>query len=284
MPELPEVEVLVRHLRPRVAGKTILAAELRRAKSGRPETPKSFQAKLQGAKITGLRRRAKNLLFDLQPTGSEGPSVLIGHLGMTGRMYVASQPEPLPKHTVATLQFADGWFIFEDPRYFGRLHFDLATLDDLGPEPLDDHFTPETLGQCLAGSRQPVKTRLLDQTAIAGIGNIYASEALWLAQISPKRASGKLSKADLVRLHAAIREVLQEAIIFGSTVPLSFATDGKGDGLFYYGSAPGESTGYEERLRVYDRAGQPCRRCCAPIGRLTQGGRSTYYCGTCQKR
>ncbi|HTI71632.1 MAG TPA: bifunctional DNA-formamidopyrimidine glycosylase/DNA-(apurinic or apyrimidinic site) lyase [Candidatus Limnocylindria bacterium] len=283
MPELPEVEVLVRHLRPRVTGRTIVEATLHRSKSGRPESPASFRAKLKGATIAGVRRRAKNLLFDLTGTDGKPWATLVGHLGMTGRMYVAPEVRALPKHTVVTLDLGEGIFIFEDTRYFGRMHFDLSGLEALGPEPLDDAFTPAMLALRLKGSRQPIKVKLLDQEAIAGVGNIYASEALWLAQIGPKRLAGGLKKTEIERLHCAIREVLTEAIRFGSTVPLGFSSDGKNDGLFYYGSVPGDEAGYEERLRVYDRAGQPCLRCGKPIQRIVQASRSTFFCPACQK-
>ena len=284
MPELPEVEVLVRHLRPRLVGRVIVDAKLHRERSGRPESPASFRQKLKGFKIDAVRRRAKHLLFDLQNPATGAASVLLGHLGMTGRMYVTPRLAEIPKHTVATFDLPDGFFIFEDTRYFGRMNFELEKLDTLGPEPLDDLFTADVLAERLSGSRQPIKVKLLDQTAIAGIGNIYASEALWRARIGPTRQAGNLTRDEYVRLHLAIKTVLHEAISFGSTVPLEFSAEGKNDGLFYYGVEAGSGGGYEERLQVYDRAGQPCERCGKPIKRSVQAGRSTFHCAGCQKR
>ena len=284
MPELPEVEVLVRHLRPRLVGRVILDAKLHRERSGRPESPASFRHKLKGFRIDAVRRRAKHLLFDLQNQATGTASVLLGHLGMTGRMYVTPRLPEIPKHTVATFNMPDGIFVFEDTRYFGRMNFELKQLDALGPEPLDDLFTPDVLAKQLSGSRQAIKVKLLDQTAIAGIGNIYASEALWRARIGPTRQAGTLTSDEYFRLHGAIKAVLHEAISFGSTVPLEFSTGGKNDGLFYYGAEAGIGGGYEERLRVYDRAGQPCERCGNSIKRSVQVGRSTFHCAGCQKR
>jgi formamidopyrimidine-DNA glycosylase len=284
MPELPEVEVLVRHLRPVLTGCTIVQATLHRAKSGRPETPASFRKRLKGATIRGVRRRAKHLLFDLERESDGGTDILLGHLGMTGRMYVVPELSELPKHTVATLQLSEGWFVFEDTRYFGRINFESGSLASLGPEPLDEAFTAEVLRERLAGSRQAIKVKLLDQTAIAGIGNIYASEALWHARISPKRQAARLNGPERERLCEAIRSVLNEAIAFGSTVPLGFAPGDSGDGLFYYGSKSGSPGGYEERLRVYDRDGEPCYRCGEAIRRLVQAARSTFFCPGCQRR
>ena len=132
------------------------------------------------------------------------------------------------------------------------------------------------------GSRRPVKNALMDARFVVGVGNIYASEALFRARISPRKMGRRLSAAQCDALAEAIREVLTEAIECGSTVPLDFAGQGAGDGLFYYGSAP-DAEGYEERLRVYDREGEPCERCGAPILKIVQAARSTYFCPACQR-
>jgi formamidopyrimidine-DNA glycosylase len=281
MPELPEVEVLARHLRPLLIGKTIRDVEVRREKVLRPTTTANFKKVLRGAKFTGLQRRGKYLLFALRQKNSRKEILLLGHLGMTGRMFLAPKSELLPKHAAVVLNLGAQNFIYEDTRYFGRLTLDASAAEKLGPEPWDKSFTPEQFREKLKTSRQPVKVKLLDQSFIAGVGNIYASEALFRAGISPRRAANKISPAAAEKLLAAIRDVLQEAIDCGSTIPLNFAAQ-KTDGLFYFGRAAGELDYYEERLRVYDRAGRPCSNCGSPIKRIVQAARSTFYCPHCQ--
>lgn len=282
MPELPEVEVLARHLRPLIRGKTICAVNVRREKSLRPTAAKKFQAKLLGAKFTDLSRRGKYLLFELRPKSSGENFSVLGHLGMTGRMYVASKKEKLPKHTVVVLDLGARNFIYEDYRYFGRMSLDLSPVERLGPEPLSKNFTAEFLAEALKRSRQAIKIKLLDQAVAAGVGNIYASEALFRAKISPKLAANKLNAARIKRLWRAVRETLRHAIYFGSTVPLKFAS-GKSDGLFYFGHSGDGENFYHERLLVYDRAGKPCFNCGTRIQRITQVARSTFFCPGCQK-
>ncbi|MEI9961189.1 MAG: zinc finger domain-containing protein [Limisphaerales bacterium] len=172
-------------------------------------------------------------------------------------------------------------FIYEDTRYFGRMTLDLSAVEKLGPEPLSNDFQAVTFAEALKCSRQAIKVKLLDQSLVAGVGNIYASEALFRAKISPKLAANKLISIQIKKLWRAIREVLTEAIDCGSTVPLNFV-GGKSDGLFYFGRAPGALDYYEERLLVYDRAGKPCGSCRRPIKRLIQAARSTFYCPHCQ--
>jgi formamidopyrimidine-DNA glycosylase len=155
-------------------------------------------------------------------------------------------------------------------------------LDDLGPEPLGNGFTPETFALALGRSAQPIKVKLLDQRVVAGIGNIYASEVLFRARLSPRRPARRLTAEQVRRLWQAIREVLAEAVKWGSTVPLNGSGAGDRDGLFYYGQTPGTPVFYEERLQVYDRAGEPCRRCGRPIRRIVQAARGTYFCPGCQ--
>jgi formamidopyrimidine-DNA glycosylase len=281
MPELPEVEVLVRHLRPLLCGKTIRAVDVRRAKVLRPTSLRAFQAALVGAKFTDLSRRGKYLLFDLRAKIPAKPLKLLGHLGMTGRMFLAKQGGPIPKHAAVVFDLGREIFIYEDTRYFGRMTLDLASVEKLGPEPSGNDFQPTTFGEALKRSRQAIKIKLLDQSLVAGVGNIYASEALFRAGISPKLASNRLTKSQVHKLWRAIRDVLAEAIECGSTVPLNFA-GGKSDGLFYFGRAPGTMDYYEERLRVYDRAGKACVKCPRPIKRIVQAARSTFYCPHCQ--
>jgi formamidopyrimidine-DNA glycosylase len=159
---------------------------------------------------------------------------------------------------------------------------DTAPLASLGPEPLGKEFTPACFAEKLRKSRQPIKVKLLDQTLVAGVGNIYASEALFLAGIPPSKPACMLTKIQQRDLVRAIRKTLAAAIRLGSTVPLNFGSD-KSDALFYFGLHPDAVDYYEERLRVYDRAGKPCINCGSAIERVVQGARSTFFCPACQK-
>ncbi len=282
MPELPEVEVLARHLRPLLCGRTIREIDVRRPRVLQPTTVARFKKILRGAKFIGLSRRGKYLLFELRPKNSRGKISLLGHLGMTGRMFLAHKKTPPPKHAAVIFDLGASNFIYEDTRYFGRLTLDLSSVEKLGPEPLDENFTPENFARELKRSRQPVKVKLLDQSLVAGVGNIYASEALFRAGISPRRAANRLTPAQVEKLWRAVRDVLAEAIDRGSTMPLNFSA-GKTDGLFYFGRAAGAEDYYAERLRVYDRGGKPCLNCRSPIRRIVQAARSTFFCPRCQK-
>lgn len=282
MPELPEVEVLARHLRPLLCGKTIHGVDVRRVKVLAPTSPRAFRRALLGATFTGLSRRGKYLLFELAGRTTGKQVTLLGHLGMTGRMFLARKRERPPVHAAVVLDLGGENFIYEDTRYFGRLTLDVSAVKKLGPEPLGRDFQPATFARALKRSRQAIKVKLLDQTVVAGVGNIYASEALFRAQLSPKRAANRLNPGQIKRLRRALREVLAGAIRGGSTVPLNFG-GGKSDGLFYFGRSPEAPGFYEERLRVYGREGRPCLKCGHPIRRLTQAARSTYYCPQCQR-
>ena len=298
MPELPEVEVLARHLAPVLFGKRIRGVEVRHARTIRPGRVAAFNRALVGARFTGLDRRGKYLLFRLEApheralTPSLAPStgvgrglgtfILLGHLGMTGRMYLQPHHAALPAHAAVVMDLGRQRFVFEDTRYFGRLTLDTSALDRLGPEPLGRDFQSRAFLASLGRSQQAIKVRLLDQRLVAGVGNIYASEALFHARIAPKTPAGRLDCVQAARLRIAIRRVLRDAIRFGSTVPLDWDGRGAGKGLFYYGRSPDAAGDYLERLAVYDRAGQPCRRCGTAIARVAQAGRSTYYCPHCQ--
>lgn len=282
MPELPEVEVLARHLRPLLTGKTIRALEVRRHKVLHPSSPARFKTVLRGAKFLDLQRRGKYLLFRLRRSDSRENFFLLGHLGMTGRMFLAPKNVPPPKHAAVVLNLGAKNFIYEDTRYFGRLTLDCSALEKLGPEPWDKKLTLEIFHRALKNSRQPVKVKLLDQSLVTGIGNIYASEALFRAGLSPRRAANRLTLAQAKKLLSSIREVLQTAIDCGSTIPLNFSAH-KSDGLFYYGRAAGAEDFYTERLLVYDRAGKPCASCGAQVRRIVQAARSTFFCEQCQK-
>lgn len=262
--------------------KVIRAVHVRRSKVLAPTSPRRFAQVLRGAKFTGLSRRGKYLLFALRRAGRSGTLLLVGHLGMTGRMYLLPANAPLPKHAAVVLDFGRTKFVFEDTRYFGRLTLDDRAVGTLGPEPLDGKFTAASFGQTLKHSGQAIKIKLLDQSLVAGIGNIYASEALFRAGISPRAAARRLRPAQIAALWSSIREVLAEAIESGSTVPLDYPGSEARDGLFYFGQAPGTTDYYAERLRVYDRAGQPCVKCKTTIKRFVQAARSTFYCPACQ--
>ena len=283
MPELPEVEVLVRHLAPLLEGRTVRAVQVRRAAVLAPTSTHAFKRALLGAEFGGLTRRAKYLLFTFRQAKQTERRLLVGHLGMTGRMYLLPAKAPLPRHAAVVLNLGRENFVFEDTRYFGRLTLDLRALARLGPEPLGPEFTVKRFADALSRSAQAIKVKLLDQSLLAGVGNIYASEALFRAGIAPTLAARRLRKAQVARLRRAIRSVLREAIACGSTVPLNYAGQGTRDGLFYFGRAPGVLDYYEERLRVYDRAGRPCPKCGTAITRLVQAARSTFYCPRCQR-
>jgi formamidopyrimidine-DNA glycosylase len=237
---------------------------------------------LRGASFVELTRRGKYLLFEM--LGAKGERFpLVGHLGMTGRMYLLPETSSLPKHAAVVFELGGENFVFEDTRYFGRMTLNDSAIAALGPEPLGDAFTAEYFGLALRRSAQAIKVKLLDQQLVAGIGNIYASEALFRAGISPKLPARRLKPPQVARLRDTIRQTLRDAIKRGSTVPLNYSGDAERDGLFCFGSAPDAPDFYEERLQVYDRAGKPCRVCRTEIKRIVQGARSTFYCPKCQK-
>jgi len=283
VPELPEVEVLARHLQRLLPDKKIRAVLVGRPKVILPDSPPHFRETLLGATFTGLTRRGKYLLFQLRRTKTREPLTLLGHLGMTGRMYLAPQTIPLPKHAAVVLDLGREQFIYEDTRYFGRLTLDLTSVASLGPEPLSENFQAESFGQALKRSQQAIKVKLLDQSLVAGVGNIYASEALYQARIAPQKPANRLTAKQVQTLWSAIRSVLTEAIENGSTLPLNMA-GGRSDGLFYFGLGAGATDYYGERLAVYDRAGEPCLQCERPIRRIVQAARSTFFCPHCQRK
>jgi formamidopyrimidine-DNA glycosylase len=276
MPELPEVEHVVRALRRSILGRRILAVEIKLPRLLVRSSPTSFKRKLRGARIDAVNRRGKYILIEL-----DTQQVLLVHLRMTGKFLCIGADQPLPPypHLVFYLD-DDRRLIFCDMRQFGRMRLlptqklsALPQIEALAPEPLTDDFSLDYFLETLSRSRRSLKQLLLDQTRILGLGNIYASEALFLARISPLKPADSLSKKRALRLHEAIRDILQEAIDAGSTLRIDL-TDGDGS---YFGTA-------ERFWRVYERAGEPCVNCGAPIRRVVQGGRSTYYCPRCQRR
>ena len=279
MPELPEVEVLARHLRPLLVGGAFGEVKVHRPASLRGTSVADLEAAMSGARLREIRRRGKYLLFDFEKEGSL--QTVLGHLGMTGRMYVQDAAKPLAKHAVISCPIsASQTFVFEDTRYFGRFSLDLKSIDELGPEPLSDAFNADYFAAALKKSSQAIKVKLLDQALVAGIGNIYASESLFRAGIPPKQMARRLKRAKVEALVQSVREVIADAIELGSTMPLDFQ-GGSSDGLFYYGSTTGSDV--EEQFAVYDREGEGCRACATPIRRIVQAARSSFYCPTCQR-
>jgi len=282
MPELPEVEHVVRSLRPAVLSRTIVAAEVRLPKLVAPTSRAAFSRKIKGSRITAVSRRGKFILIELQNLSSAKSQVLVVHLRMTGRFMVLSLDDDLPKHAHAVFYLDDERrLVFNDQRQFGVMRLVAASrvsqtkgIEQLAPEPFSDDFTNDYLKQILNRSRRTLKTLLLDQTRVLGLGNIYASEALFRAGINPFVVAAELSSRRVPRLHQGIRDVLRAAISGNSSRRLNLESP---EG-FSYGEAFGKV------WQVYDREGKPCYRCGTPIRRLTHGGRSTYWCPRCQRK
>jgi len=287
MPELPEVETVRRGLEPVLAGARLRRAVTRRSDLRFP-LPVRFAERLTGRRISSLSRRGKYILAPL-----DGGETLIMHLGMSGRFeiagpgapqrpgaFVRAQP-PDPRHAHVFFETDGGARVtFYDPRRFG--YMDLASsagLDDhpwlegLGPEPLGADFHAGYLADAFAARRQAIKTVMLDQRIVAGLGNIYVCEALFRAKLSPSRAAGAVSRRRLAGLVEGVRAVLAEAIEAGGSTLRDYAT---ADGALGY---------FQHSFAVYGRQGEPCLRpgCAGRIGRTVQGGRSTFACGVCQR-
>lgn len=298
MPELPEVETVMRGLAAVLEGRRIAAASVTRPDLRWP-FPAGLAARLSGSRVLGFRRRGKYMLMRLEG----GESVLI-HLGMSGRMVARRAGEaPVPRlgpqglasdarghngppeaHEHLVLETEEGWRIgFVDPRRFGCVDLVPTAAEDahrllagMGPEPLGPEFTAAALDAALAGRHTPIKAALLDQKVVAGLGNIYVSEALFRAGISPRRLAASVAGVRAARLVPAIRAVLEESIAAG------------GSSLRDYVRADGEIGVFQERFDVYDREGQPCARCpgpaaCKGIVRIVQSGRSTFHCPRTQR-
>ncbi len=274
MPELPEVETVVRDLRAHaLEGAAIHSAEIRwpRSVGGRPE---AFRRALVGRTILRLSRRAKYIVAELD----SGARLLI-HLRMTGKLRFGAPDERPGPHDQVVLALHDGRrLFFNDTRKFGRLLVLPAgaagPLQALGPEPLDPAFTATALRQRLAGRRRALKPLLLDQTTVAGLGNIYVDEALWRARLHPMRKADTLSPEETRRLHASIRAVLKRAVENGGT--------SLGDGQANFYSVAGRRGRNADGLRVFRRDGQPCPRCGTPLARSVVGQRGTHTCPRCQ--
>jgi formamidopyrimidine-DNA glycosylase len=277
MPELPEVETVVRGLAGRMTGRRVARLDLHREDLRWP-IPRGLRRKVEGRLIKAVRRRAKYILIDLEDGG-----VLLMHLGMSGRLTVVNAEDTTPHevhdHVVFTLD--DGTRIrFNDQRRFGMLDYvrervleKHPLLRELGPEPLDPGFTPETLAKSLTGRRTPLKAALLDQQVVAGLGNIYVSEVLFEAGLSPRRLARTVTLERATRLVGAIRAVLKRAIAAG------------GSSLRNYVQASGELGYFQHQWAVYGKEGEPCPACdCGGgIRRIVQSNRSTFYCAKRQR-
>jgi formamidopyrimidine-DNA glycosylase len=276
MPELPEVELVAQSLNRLVAKRQIIIAELLRERLAPENPPDEFARRLKNAVIEIVGRRGKHVLFQL-----DSADTLITHLRMTGRFMLLPVERELPKYSHAVFYFADETrLVFQDQRHFGlmklvetaKLH-EAKELKDLAPEPFSDEFTPKYLREVCKTSRRPLKEFLLDQTKVCGLGNIYASETLFLANVNPQLPANQIKPRQTQRLFEAIRHVLGESIRHGSTLNVNPENI---DGSYYNGE-------YEGHWRVYDRENQPCSKCQTSIKRIVQAGRSSYFCPKCQK-
>lgn len=277
MPELPEVELISRSLDKLTKGRTIVAAELLRERLAPDSPPPDFAKLLKHKQINFVHRRGKHILFDLS-----SDKTLIVHLRMSGRFSILKAEIENPKFTHAVFYFEDETrLVFDDQRHFGlmkivatpELH-EAKELNKLAPEPFSDEFTSAYLRQTLKTSRRSIKEFLIDQTKVCGLGNIYASEAMFAAGVHPVTPANRLSGKKTVRLYDSIRGVLRAAISYAEHLDVD-PENLEGN----YFSADDNSGWF-----VYDRENEPCRNCKTPIVRLRQGGRSTYFCRRCQRR
>ena len=290
MPELPEVETIVADLRPHLVGRTIVRCELNFPTIVRHPEPEEFVDAVVGMRIDSVGRRGKYILISLTPPhlwggggeaagGAANNLQLVVHLGMTGQLRLVDPVAPFANHTHAVFFLDDGRQLrYRDPRRFGRLLLgtEQALLSSkkmprLGPEPIDPEFAPDELYRRLRTRRAAIKAVLLDQGAIAGVGNIYADESLHKARLRPDRIAGSLSKKSARRLHQSLRESLTLAIA------------NRGSSVDTYRDAWGEIGGQQEKLLVYGRAGEPCFTCGRPLSAIRIAGRTTVFCRRCQR-
>lgn len=273
MPELPEAETIVRGLREAVVGETIRRAEVLKPDVLR-EPKRRFWPKVRERAIVAVERRAKNVVMRL-----DDGRVIAVNLGMTGRLLPFPEPprgRRRPTHPAVRFRFdSGGVLVFDDVRRFGTVECLSAEewrrrSGRIGPEPLDPAFGPEDLLESLTASRSPVRSWLLDQRRIAGVGNIYAAEALYLAGIHPRRPANRVDAAEAGGLHQALRDVLSRAIRAGGTTIRDYRT------------ASGEEGGFAPSLHVYGREGEACGSCGSEIRRIVFGNRSAFFCPSCQ--
>lgn len=273
MPELPEIETIRRGLVPLLTGRRVVGVEVRERRLRVPVAERALR-RLRGATVTGIRRRSKYLLLE-----TDAGLTLLLHLGMTGQLWVSDSGRDRRPHEHVVFSLDDGRELrFADTRRFGFIDLVPAEhlsrhprLDGLGPEPLEAAFTGAWLHKVTRGRRKPVKNFLMDTRAIAGIGNIYACEALFRAGINPRRPVRRIGPEAWDRVAESVRAVLNEAIRAGGTTLRDFL------------NAEGDVGYFAVALRVYDKAGHRCKRCEGRIRRIVQAGRSTFYCPRCQK-
>ena len=290
MPELPEVETIVRDLRPQLVGRRIESLQLTRdpairARLVRHPSPALFVRRLRGRTITSVQRRGKYIVMPLDSrgpnhNGAAAPDRVIVHLGMTGHLRVWEPEETAVKHTHFRALLDSGLELrYDDPRQFGRLV--VGSLDELiaarafparlGPEPIHGDLTEAEFEDLVKGRRRPVKSALLDQSFLAGVGNIYADEACFRAGIRPSRWTHRLTVRERRALYAAIRDVLENSIA------------ARGSSIINYVDGFGLPGGNQEKLLVYGRSGEPCLRCGTPLQGTRLAGRGTVYCRKCQR-
>jgi formamidopyrimidine-DNA glycosylase len=275
VPELPEVETVRSRLAPALVGRTFERVDILDERLTRPFEPRAVAAGLEGERVESVERRGKYLIFRF-----ESGRVLLIHLRMTGSLRHAQRGTlPDDPHRRAVVRLDDGSDVaYRDVRRFGTwLMLEPGELDEylaarLGHEPLGTDFTPKELGAQLAGRRAPIKALLLDQRLLAGVGNIYADEALWYARLNPLRPGGELTPAELRAIHRGVRKALEIGIAR------------QGATLREYSTPDGSPGGMQDVVRVYGRTGEPCERCGTPIEKTRAGGRGTWYCPACQPR
>ena len=275
MPELPEVETIARGVDERLRGDRIVEVWFSSYTQPFKNSPAEQAAGLEGRAVLGVRRVGKHIVCDLGDAGSQTPSAQwIVHLGMSGRLLVTTPDAPVAPHTHARLTLASGREMrFVDPRRFGRLEFRELNRAEafLGPGSEPTTITPEAFALLFRGRKLAIKAALLNQSLLHGVGNIYADESLFRAGIRPKRMAGRLKRAELEKLRAALQEVLQHAISLG------------GSSVSDYVDANGVRGFFQLEHRVYLRTGQPCLVCGTPIRRILLAGRGTHFCPICQK-
>lgn len=274
MPELPEVETVLRSLTPKLTGRRITVIEVRNRALRVPVSPRRLRRHALNRSIERLSRRAKYLKIHV-----EGGSCLIVHLGMSGRLLLQPAGQAFEDHVHVVFGLDNGLELrFKDPRRFGQVDAVAESslqrdrrFRHLGPEPLSEQCDGEYFYQRSRGLRKPVKNFLMDAEQVVGVGNIYANEALFDAKIHPKRAAGRISRHSWERLSRAVKDVLSAAIREGGTTINDFQDGSGNEGYF------------QVSLRVYGRKGEPCQRCNAPLKSTVLAGRSTFYCGRCQR-
>lgn len=270
MPELPEVETVVRGLRPDMIGRTITGVEVYWVREIQGLDALQFADRAVGQRIAGVRRRGKYIVFDLTH------DTMLIHLKMSGRLYVVDPQQEMDEDRWVRVLFRmddNRELRFSDARKFGRVYLvadEAEVTGKLGPEPLLEDLTLERFQALISQRRGQIKPLLLNQTFLAGVGNIYADETLWTARIDPRRNVDTLTSEETARLYEAVRAVLQEGIEYQGTT------------LSWYRKPDGTIGGYQTRFRVYDREDEPCPHCGTPIRKIWLGQRGTHFCPSCQ--